>query len=487
MADDLYKALKNANISERRVTKKEKKSGVNLDETVLLILIGPDNYYKEFGAPKRKDWGTQHLGQAFQKALREEVHKHNKEEFACKYCGGTGVYFRLEEKDGDATNYGRQKFLEEAAIFTELEMTENIKILLDEKNLKGGTKKGKNGNPDVSKVSVTGSRGINKIATPIFNIMLNDTRKLMADVQAYQKAHKKELLNSAKKYAGVTGDDGRALTGAAKLTDAFVNKWRLPDGSYLFAKCPSCDGNGYYDVAHDDFFGKQHSVMMWLYDKYIRGKAVPEWDRKITRQEVWDKFFTLKYSPKWANRPSYNFALNAKIEAEKLAANRYHIFTDRNKRAKAELYAEFYALYKGEKTFLFEDRADLPTFGEIAKLYTQLSLTARKKSGTLKKFLLSEATRMRQLGSSTVYPTPYVVIEGPTAHSRGYNSSKNNMYVYAAKFIRSGLREEGFGTDAQFMPWNKKNQEVDVEGLAKDAFGSKFDNIKIKYFPQRVT
>jgi len=469
---------------KKKVRKKSTKTVKKAEETLALILLGPANYKAEFGGSLQKDYGQVVLGQAFQKKLRASIHK-TKSEYKCGYCGGYGVYFIVEDE-----GKGKEEFLNQLAIFHSLEIDKSTASFLT--NLFGtpvSTEKNKG--------------GTYKVATPLITKYLKNTRKLISESKKLYDDNRKAIdkaaaakINSA--IRAKTKDD---ISPTAALVSDFIDFWKL-EGSedQLFCKCPACDGNGYYDIGHTAFFGKQEEVFRKLYNKYLTGNPTKEtWLTPISREEVWELFKEQSIKPEVPYRMKFNYVKDAKIDAEKLTVNRYITFTDQNKRAKEALYSRFYKLYKGEISHLYENYDNGITFEEVAYFYEMLSKTARVKTGALKAYLKKQAREVKLQGTLTgsitnSFISNYVIVRGPTVMERAayrstgkrYPSEVNNAYVYATRFVPLTLRDKGggYGINVDEQPWSRGG--IDIESIGQRAFDNKWGTFKIKYFPQRT-
>ena len=416
------------------------------------ILLGPSY------TPNRKDIGNYLFGQLFQARLREDKHRDEKSKYRCKLCNGRGFILPLYPPASKVYKT-EELLLKDLAVFSHFEMEKGVIEVLASLGL------------DTSKQVKKNGKGLYSAATIIYDQWLPKVLKARADANTYIE----EVEQVAK--AGTYDEQLERLKQIGKK----LKKTKIQDQPLLI-QCPSCLGNGYYDVSHEDIFGKQVSMMLWLYAEYIAG-GKNKWNAKLSTSKngkLYKQFASLDV------RPDIPDALKFDVPASQLIdkkINRWHKYTQQNSSAKKALYEKYEKVYLGQS---LEDEADV-TYEEVLNFYKRLWQTSRIDTGTLKEelhqgylALKKDMDTYKDSWKDFSAPHPYIgkflFIEGPIARKA---SKSGNAFVYGARFVPR-LYDYGKGD----MVWSKK---ADIDSLIDENF-KKANELRARrffvFFPQ---
>ena len=380
---------------------------------VKYLLLGPKY------SPNNKDYGNYLFGDIFQARLRREVHK-TKSEYKCPYCNGTGIILTFAP---NSSYHTLDNLLDDLSLFTEYKVTDAVIDILNKLGISDFNPEKKKG-------------GLKSAATPVYEVWLSNLKKMRDLVN--KRAKELKRINTDEEQMKVSNDPKRLKllkqTGL-NIKNSIVDSKK----NSLVAPCGVCLGNGYYDVGHIDIFGKQVEMMNYVYQKYIaNGKN--QWEKRISVDSLYKEFKKLRFRPEIPNILN-EFVDPIPIIDKKI--NRWNLYTDQNKAAKAELYKQYEQIYLGNKSSITSDI----TFEDVIDFFRALINTSRVDTGTLKEYLTQELEEIKTSRiltrqklniqeDRTPYVGKYLFIEGPVAaKANPRRKTHSALYVYGARFV----------------------------------------------------
>ncbi len=409
------------------------------------------------------DLASNIFGKTFQTNLRYKLHKNNPE-YRCPACNKEGQHTGVLVDESDKKF---QAFVAEIANLATYEATEDAINVIRKA---GFTLPDNTTHLSKKNKALAGS-------TPIFRAVLKKNLK----VRAYLKE------NSPKPNIGLKKDPKEVARLTQKLVDNIHSTY------YEFLKpCPVCGGNGYLDIGHDSFVGKQSDLVHRVFLTKIKASAKPDWKSTISVEELNDMFSKLAVEPQIPEVMSRvgieNLTKKGYLKLSDVATfttNQLQIKKDIAAQVKIKVYSITQRYYETGTSV----NEGIVTYQQVITFFNKLIHTARVDTGTLKakirKQLISvQDSSVMHGGVEAPYLSSMIVIDGATAHEALMRSGKtlnksgkprsSSLFVYAFRFKNE-------------LSWGKRGNEelVDIES---SAFGkpAKTLGLKIKYFPQRV-
>ncbi len=436
-------------------------SRIRLDQ----LLLGKTYWNKNVRKPNEKamaeDLASNLFGKSFQDKLRYKLHKNNPE-YRCPVCNKSGQHTGVIVDESDKTFQAFVAEIQNLALYAATE--DSINILR-----KAGFQL-----PD-NTVHLSKKNKALAGSTLIFKAVLAKNNKV--------KAYLKE--KSPKPNTGYKKDPQEVARLTQKIADNVNSTY------YKFLKpCPVCGGNGYLDIGHASFVGKQSDILMEVFLTRIKSTASPKWDGTISRAKLEKIFMGLKVAPEIPKTMSRvgieNLHKQGILDLKDIAplvTNQLQVKIDIAAEVKRNVYSTTQAYYETGTHV----SVGLVTYQQVTDFFNRLIRTVRVKTRTLKS-KLEEQRRSIQKSAITHggYDAPYlssmIVIDGATVHealmrsgnttTKAGGARSTSLYVYAERFVDK-------------MAWNKGQT---VHGIEQAVFGSDILNqgFKVKYFPQRV-